>query len=110
MRRSTDIGFAFLAKPAPRPDARSFRDALARFATGVAYVTAAPDDAPAGLVVNSLTSVSLTPPPVLFARLAARSHGHACDGRDASAGTRWGDSTSRSRLTPRLQAATDSQA
>jgi 3-hydroxy-9,10-secoandrosta-1,3,5(10)-triene-9,17-dione monooxygenase reductase component len=55
--------------PAPAttaPDARSFRDALARFATGVAFVTAAPDREPAGLIVNSLTSVSLEPPLVSF--------------------------------------------
>jgi 3-hydroxy-9,10-secoandrosta-1,3,5(10)-triene-9,17-dione monooxygenase reductase component len=48
------------------PDARSFRDALGRFATGVALVTAAPDGEPAGLIVNSLTSVSLEPPLVSF--------------------------------------------
>jgi len=50
----------------PAPDARSFRDALGRFATGVAFVTAAPDGEPAGLIVNSLTSVSLDPPLVSF--------------------------------------------
>jgi 3-hydroxy-9,10-secoandrosta-1,3,5(10)-triene-9,17-dione monooxygenase reductase component len=50
------------APTAPAPDARSFRDALGRFATGVAFVTAAPDGEPAGLIVNSLTSVSLEPP------------------------------------------------
>jgi 3-hydroxy-9,10-secoandrosta-1,3,5(10)-triene-9,17-dione monooxygenase reductase component len=58
-----------LPAPAPRPpaaDERSFRDALARFATGVAFVTAAPDGEPAGLIVNSLTSVSLEPPLVSF--------------------------------------------
>jgi 3-hydroxy-9,10-secoandrosta-1,3,5(10)-triene-9,17-dione monooxygenase reductase component len=58
-----------LAAPAhlaPPPDARSFRDALGRFATGVAFVTAAPDGEPAGLIVNSLTSVSLDPPLVSF--------------------------------------------
>ncbi len=49
------------------PDARAFRDALAKFATGVAFVTAAPDGKPAGLIVNSLTSVSLEPPLVSFA-------------------------------------------
>jgi 3-hydroxy-9,10-secoandrosta-1,3,5(10)-triene-9,17-dione monooxygenase reductase component len=47
-------------------DARSFRDALGRFATGVAFVTAAPDGEPAGLIVNSLASVSLEPPLVSF--------------------------------------------
>src|SRR5437868_14575858 len=50
----------------PAPEARSFRDALGRFATGVAFVTAAPDGEPAGLIVNSLTSVSLGPPLVSF--------------------------------------------
>ena len=58
-----------LAAPAPAasaPDTRSFRDALGRFATGVAFVTAAPDGEPAGLIVNSLTSVSLDPPLVSF--------------------------------------------
>src|SRR5689334_3177986 len=51
---------------AVEPDARSFRDALGRFATGVAFVTAAPGGEPAGLVVNSLASVSLDPPLVSF--------------------------------------------
>jgi 3-hydroxy-9,10-secoandrosta-1,3,5(10)-triene-9,17-dione monooxygenase reductase component len=48
------------------PDARTFRDALSRFATGVAFVTAAPGGEPTGLIVNSLTSVSLEPPLVSF--------------------------------------------
>ena len=52
--------------PAEGPDPRSFRDALGRFATGVAFVTAAPDGEPAGLIVNSLTSVSLEPPLIAF--------------------------------------------
>jgi 3-hydroxy-9,10-secoandrosta-1,3,5(10)-triene-9,17-dione monooxygenase reductase component len=52
--------------PAAAPDARVFRDALGRFATGVAFVTAAPDGDPVGLIVNSLTSVSLEPPLVSF--------------------------------------------
>jgi 3-hydroxy-9,10-secoandrosta-1,3,5(10)-triene-9,17-dione monooxygenase reductase component len=51
---------------APVDDARVFRDALGRLATGVALVTAAPEDEPAGLIVNSLTSVSLAPPLVSF--------------------------------------------
>jgi 3-hydroxy-9,10-secoandrosta-1,3,5(10)-triene-9,17-dione monooxygenase reductase component len=50
------------AHPAPGPDARSFRDALGSFPSGVAFVTAAPDGEPAGLIVNSFTSVSLEPP------------------------------------------------
>jgi 3-hydroxy-9,10-secoandrosta-1,3,5(10)-triene-9,17-dione monooxygenase reductase component len=58
-----------LAATAPVPpalDERVFRDALGRFATGVAFVTAAPDGEPAGLIVNSLASVSLEPPLVSF--------------------------------------------
>jgi len=57
---------ALAAQAHPAPDARSFRDALGRFATGVAFVTAAPDGEPAGLIVSSLTSVSLEPPLVSF--------------------------------------------
>ena len=65
-RRSTEMAFAAPASAAAAPDARSFRDALGRFATGVAFVTAAPDGEPAGLIVNSLTSVSLEPPLIAF--------------------------------------------
>jgi 3-hydroxy-9,10-secoandrosta-1,3,5(10)-triene-9,17-dione monooxygenase reductase component len=57
---------AATTQPAPAPDARSFRDALGRFATGVAFVTAAPGGEPTGLIVNTLTSVSLEPPLVSF--------------------------------------------
>lgn len=60
-----------LAAPAPAPatpplDERSLRAALGRFATGVAFVTAAPDGEPAGLIVNSFASVSLEPPLISF--------------------------------------------
>jgi 3-hydroxy-9,10-secoandrosta-1,3,5(10)-triene-9,17-dione monooxygenase reductase component len=55
------------AHPAPAAlDPRSLRHALGRFATGVAFITGAPDGEPAGLIVNSLTSVSLEPPLVSF--------------------------------------------
>jgi 3-hydroxy-9,10-secoandrosta-1,3,5(10)-triene-9,17-dione monooxygenase reductase component len=54
------------ARPVPQVDARSFRDALGRFATGVALVTAGLGGEPAGLIVNSLVSVSLEPPLVSF--------------------------------------------
>ena len=54
------------AHPAPALDPRSFREALGRFATGVALITAAPDGEPAGLIVNSLASVSLEPPLLSF--------------------------------------------
>ena len=60
------MALAAQANLAPALEARSFRDALGRFATGVAFVTAAPDGEPAGLIVNSLTSVSLEPPLVSF--------------------------------------------
>ena len=46
--------------------AHAFRDALGRFPTGVAFVTAMPDGKPAGLIVSSLTSVSLEPPLLSF--------------------------------------------
>jgi 3-hydroxy-9,10-secoandrosta-1,3,5(10)-triene-9,17-dione monooxygenase reductase component len=60
-----------MAVSAPRfaaaaPDQTSFRDAMARFATGVAFVTGAPDGEPAGLIINSFTSVSLEPSLVSF--------------------------------------------
>jgi 3-hydroxy-9,10-secoandrosta-1,3,5(10)-triene-9,17-dione monooxygenase reductase component len=48
------------------PEVRAFREALGRFATGVVFITAAPDGEPAGLIVNSFTSVSLEPPLVAF--------------------------------------------
>ncbi|MEY4270679.1 MAG: hypothetical protein RLZZ58_1895, partial [Pseudomonadota bacterium] len=47
-------------------DARSFRDALGCFATGVTIITAmGPDGNPIGLTANSFTSVSLDPPLLL---------------------------------------------
>jgi 3-hydroxy-9,10-secoandrosta-1,3,5(10)-triene-9,17-dione monooxygenase reductase component len=60
------MALASPAQPLPAVDPRSFRDALGRFATGVAFVTAAPDGEPTGLIVNSLASVSLEPPLVSF--------------------------------------------
>ena len=46
---------------------REFRDAMGRFATGVTIVTGlAPDGSPVGVTVNSFSSVSLSPPLVLF--------------------------------------------
>jgi 3-hydroxy-9,10-secoandrosta-1,3,5(10)-triene-9,17-dione monooxygenase reductase component len=65
-RPSIEMAFAAAAQPPAAPEARTFRDALGRFATGVAFVTAAPDGEPAGLIVNSLASVSLEPPLVSF--------------------------------------------
>lgn len=54
------------AHPRPPVEPRAFRDALGRLATGVTFITAAPGGQPAGLIVNSLTSVSLEPPLVSF--------------------------------------------
>jgi len=48
-----------------RVDPRAFRDALGRFPTGVAVVTAAGPAGPAGLTTNAFTSLSLEPPLVL---------------------------------------------
>ena len=47
-RRCTEMISAGHAQVPAGPDARSFRDALGRFATGVAFVSGAPDDEPAG--------------------------------------------------------------
>lgn len=60
------MALADQARSLAAPDVRSFRDALGRFATGVAFVTATVDGQPTGLIVNSLTSVSLNPPLVAF--------------------------------------------
>lgn len=45
---------------------REFRDALARFATGVAVITCRTDQGPLGITANSFASVSLEPPLVLW--------------------------------------------
>ena len=47
-------------------DAARFRQVLGHFATGVTVVTTASGGVPAGLAVNSFTSVSLTPPLIAF--------------------------------------------
>lgn len=49
-------------------DARTLRDAMGCFATGITIVTSrAPDGTPIGLTANSFTSVSLDPPLLLVA-------------------------------------------
>ncbi|MBL4917634.1 flavin reductase family protein [Szabonella alba] len=55
-------------------DARLFREALGRFATGVTVVTTAGPEGPLGFTANSFASVSLDPPLVLWspARASAR--------------------------------------
>ena len=46
--------------------ARAFRDCVGEFATGVTVVTAESEHGPAGMTLNSFTSVSLDPPLVLW--------------------------------------------
>jgi 3-hydroxy-9,10-secoandrosta-1,3,5(10)-triene-9,17-dione monooxygenase reductase component len=48
------------------PDAELFRHVLGHYPTGVAVITAMTEAGPVGLSMNSFTSVSLTPPLVLF--------------------------------------------
>ena len=51
----------------PTPEnARAFRNALGRFATGVTVVTCQTDEGPMGFTANSFASVSLDPPLVLW--------------------------------------------
>ena len=50
----------------PEDDARGFRDALGRFATGVTVVTVPSEDGPVGITANSFASVSIDPPLVLW--------------------------------------------
>lgn len=58
----------------PQHDSRALRNALGRFATGVAIVTAIdPDGHPIGLTVNSFAAVSLEPALVLWS-LDNKSH------------------------------------
>ncbi|MFG2293840.1 flavin reductase family protein [Streptomyces sp. NPDC048603] len=54
--------------------ARRFRQAMGRFLTGVAVVTACGPDGPHGTTVSSLASVSLTPP-MLLVCLSRESYG-----------------------------------
>lgn len=46
--------------------ARRFRDVLGRFASGITVVTTMSNDEPIGMTCQSFSSVSLTPPLVLF--------------------------------------------
>lgn len=52
--------------PPDAAHARAFRDALGRFATGVAVITIAGPDGPMGFTANSFASVSLDPALVLW--------------------------------------------
>ena len=48
------------------PNADTFRHVLGHYPTGVAVITAQTPDGPAGMAMNSFTSLSLHPPLVLF--------------------------------------------
>ena len=50
----------------PLPDTRPLRRALGGFATGVCVVTAEGPSGPMGITVNSFTSVTLSPPTILW--------------------------------------------
>ncbi|MEO6225344.1 MAG: flavin reductase family protein [Sphingomicrobium sp.] len=64
-------------------DPRTLRDALGCFATGVTVVTCLGDDGqPAGLTVNSFTSVSLDPPLLLVCLHKAASSAAALIGAE----------------------------
>ncbi|MFI2209911.1 flavin reductase family protein [Streptomyces sp. NPDC020141] len=52
------------ARPGPGPE--EFRDAMRHWATGVAVVTTEGPEGPHGMTVNSLLSVSLSPPTLLI--------------------------------------------
>lgn len=51
--------------PAPLTDARTFRNVVGRFATGVTVVTARHDGTDHGMTANAVTSLSLHPPMLL---------------------------------------------
>ncbi|WP_035259580.1 flavin reductase family protein [Actibacterium mucosum] len=56
-----------MGKSTPNPtDARAFRDALGRYATGVTVVTTFTKNGPLAMTANSFASVSMDPPLVLW--------------------------------------------
>lgn len=58
----------------PSPNSKSYRQLMGSFATGVTVVTFKhPGGGPAGITINSFTSVSLNPPLILFC-LDRRAH------------------------------------
>lgn len=60
---STVLDSQFVPSPA---NARAFRDALGRFATGVTIVTIEGPEGPMGFTANSFSSLSMDPPLVLW--------------------------------------------
>lgn len=74
-RESATDGLLTIYRPADAPDTAVFRDAMAQLAGGVAVVAVLDHGAPRGLLVSSLTSLSIEPPRMLFCvRKAAASH------------------------------------
>ena len=47
-------------------DTRKFRDVMGTFTTGVTIITTMDNKTPHGITANSFTSVSLSPPMVMF--------------------------------------------
>jgi flavin reductase len=68
--------YAVHAPPVDPPiDPEAFKDALARLASGVAIISCWDDGAPRGLLVSSITGLSVDPPRFLFCvRKEASSH------------------------------------
>ena len=66
----------------PENDLRVYRQALGCFATGVAVVTALSEDRPVGMTINSLASVSLRPPLILWSIDEQATHYEAFSGSD----------------------------
>ena len=74
-----------LSDSAPTIDAANYRRVLGHFATGITVITAMDGDEPIGMAANSVTSVSLDPPLVMFCAAHAsttwpriRDAGHFC--------------------------------
>ena len=68
-------GGDLVARPAPAVAAGPFKDALARLASGVAIVSCWDGPTPRGLLVSSITGLSVDPPRLLFCvRKQASSH------------------------------------
>lgn len=61
-------------------NARAFRDALGRFATGITLVTVASSEGPMGFLANSFASVSMDPPLVLWSPAKSSSRFHHYSG------------------------------
>ncbi|MFD1880646.1 flavin reductase family protein [Paracoccus pacificus] len=64
-------------------EARTYREALSRFATGVTVVTAWVAEGPIGMTVNSFTSLSLDPALVMWAPAKASTRHDAFASADA---------------------------